>query len=68
MNRLVRFGPFFNEGLWIGADDMRAHGCGSQVRRREGSLGVGVAEESARCEAGGDPLHGGASEPSNVLV
>jgi len=69
MNRLVRFGPFLNEELWIGADDMRAHRCGSQVRRGEGGMGVAVAEESARCEGGGDPLdHGGASEPSNVSV
>jgi len=54
MKRLVRFRSFLNEELWIGTDDMRAHRCGSQVRRREGSLGVGVAEECARCEGGGD--------------
>jgi len=34
MNRLVRFGSFLNEELWIGADGMRVHRCGSQVRRR----------------------------------
>jgi len=54
MNRLVRFGPFLNEELWIGTDDTRAHRCGRQVRRREGSRGVAVAEESTRCEGGGD--------------
>jgi len=43
MNRLVRFGPFLNEELWIGADDTRAHTCGSLIRRKEGSVGVAVA-------------------------
>ena len=38
MKRLVRFRSFLNEELWIGTDDMRAHRCGSQVRRREGSV------------------------------
>jgi len=34
LNRLVRFGPFLNEGLWTGADDMRVYKCGSEARRR----------------------------------
>jgi len=29
MNRLVRFGPFLNEELWIGTDDMSAPGAGA---------------------------------------
>ena len=39
LDRLVRFGPFVNEGLWTGADDMKVYRCGSEARRR--SLGCG---------------------------
>jgi len=34
LNRLVRLGPFLDEKLCVGADDMRAQRGGSQVRRR----------------------------------
>ena len=34
LDRLVRLGPFLDKELCVGADDMRAHKGGSQVRRR----------------------------------
>jgi len=55
-------GPFLDEELWVGADDMRVMRGGSQVRRRTGR-GCGW-----RCEGGGGPLRGGASELSNASV
>jgi len=34
LGRLVCLGPFLDEKLWVGADDMRVQRGGSQVRRR----------------------------------
>jgi len=52
LNRLVRFGPFLNEGLWTGADDVRVYRCESEARRRVAWVrawpkNVGVASEGA---------------------
>jgi len=68
LNRLVRFGPFLNEVLWIGADDMRVHKCGSQVGRRV--AWVRAWPKNVMCamcsKGGGDPLHGEATESSST--
>jgi len=47
---------------------MGVHRCGSQVRRREGSLGAAWLKNVRVARVEANPLHGGASELSNALV
>ena len=61
---LVRLGPFLNDELWVGADNMRVQRCRSHVRRRVAWVRAWLENVCVvRCL-----LRGGASEVSSTLV